>query len=546
MTTGHPTELDFSDKNFLIIDDFQGMLNMLRDIVRGCGGNLSAIETATNGKKAISLLERGKFDVVLCDFNLGAGKNGQHILEEAKYRELIGPACVWIMITAEKTPDVVTGTAEYLPDAYLIKPITEATLRMRLVKIWAKKQAFSEIDAAMARHDHGLAIRLCDERLAVDKANAADLQRLRCQLLLASGELDLARQGYAEVLGVRDTPWAKAGMARVLYQSGDFAEAKLLLEEVIGDNVAFLEAHDLLAKTLQATGEVEAAEEILERATRLSPNSVLRQKSLGDIALKLGKLDNAERAFRKSVALGENSVLKTPDAYLGLAKACSAKQNPEEALRVLGNLNKTFDREDVRLKSLAVEGLVHHQSGNLALASKAAKELGERMTASDIRPDSETAMEVARLLLATGDREKAMTLLQGEVKNSPDNTALLAEVQEVFNTANMGEEGARFVESSRQEAIDMMNRGALLARDGKLEEAILWMRNARQTMPSNVRVLFNLAQVILTRMNQLGIDADLAAEARDCLTTANRIAPGDRRFGLIMGALDKLASNGKA
>jgi len=79
----------------------------------------------------------------------------------------------------------------------------------------------------------------------------------------------------------------------------------------------------------------EQAEQMLERATRLSPNSVARQKVLGDLSLKLGKLDNAEKAFKKSVTLGEHSIFKTPDSYLGLAKTCSAKDNPNEALRVL-------------------------------------------------------------------------------------------------------------------------------------------------------------------------------------------------------------------
>ena len=78
----------------------------------------------------------------------------------------------------------------------------------------------------------------------------------------------------------------------------------------------------------------------------------------------------------------------------------------------------------------------------------------------------------------------------------------------------------------------MMNRGALLARDGKLDEAIVWMRNACQAMPANVRVLFNFAHVIVTRMQQSGLDAELAAEARASLETANVLTPGDRRFGL--------------
>jgi Flp pilus assembly protein TadD len=161
-----------------------------------------------------------------------------------------------------------------------------------------------------------------------------------------------------------------------------------------------------------------------------------------------------------------------------------------------------------------------------------------------VRPGSETTVEFARLLMATGDREGAVGLLQREVRNSPDDAALLTEIQEVFAGADMAEEGATLVAASRREAIEMMNRGALLARDGKLDEAVVWMRNACQAMPANVRVLFNFAHVIVTRMQQGGADADLIAEARSSLEAANVLAPGDRRFGLLNSALDKLEAGG--
>ena len=209
---------------------------------------------------------------------------------------------------------------------------------------------------------------------------------------------------------------------------------------------------------------------------------------------------------------------------------------------MLGTLNKTFDNEEVKLKALAVEGQVHQQSGNLELATKAAEELNQKLLDSGSLPDSETTMEVARLLLATGDRERAVSMLQSEIKNSPENAALLSDVKGIFADANMAEEGAKLVEIARQEALEMMNRGALLARDGKLEEAVEWMRNARLAMPSNIRVLFNFAHVSIAYMQQHGASENLIAEARSSLEAANVLAPGDRRFGQQMAALDKLAS----
>lgn len=541
--TGNAAEADFSNKNFLVVDDFQGMRTILRDILRSCGANSKNISTAGNGIEAINLLNSNRFDVVLCDFNLGEGKNGQQILEEAKTRQLVGPACAWIMVTAEKTADAVSGAAEFQPDTYLLKPITEATLRQRLARIWAKKEAFAEIDQAVRAGNHAKAIALCDQRLTFDKANIADLLRTKCDLLMSIGDLARAKQTYETVLAARQIPWAKLGVAKILLQTGDPARARDLLEEVLRDNGAYLEAYDLLARAQQALGDLEAAGQTLGRAVRLSPNSVTRQKNFGEMALKLGQFDHAERAFRKSMTLGEHSVLKTADAYLGLAKTCSAKDNPAEALRVLGELGKSFDGEEVQLKAMAVEGIVHHQSGNPAKAQQIASELGRKLADGNAKADSQATLEVARLLLATGDKENAVALLQSEVQNSPENSALLSEVKEIYTQAEMGEEGAQMVEASRTEAVATMNRGVMLVRDGKHDEAIAAMRAAREAMPKNVRVLFNLVYVIIAKLKKDGADPELIGEARNSLLAAKVLAPGEARYAQLSASLDEIANH---
>lgn len=528
----------FANKAFLIIDDFHGMRSILRDILRSCRANVKLIDTVSSGVEAIAMLENNKYDVVFCDYNLGQGKNGQQVLEEARHRHLIGPACAWVMVTAEKTNDIVMGASEFQPDAYILKPVNEATLRLRLSKIWARKEAFTEISAKLAHKDYLGAIQLCDQRLGFDKANEVELLKLKTQLLLNCGNTGEARRIFEEVAAERDLPWAKVGLAKLLIQEGDHNGAKTLLESVLEENRAYLEAYDWLANAYQALGMHEQAEQVLERATRMSPNSVARQKVLGDISLKLGKLDNAEKAFKKSVSLGEHSIFKTPDSYFGLAKACSAKDNPKEALRVLENLNKNFDDEAVRLKSLSAEGMVYHQSGDPIAARKVAQQLSKQLEHSPQRMDSAATLEMAQLLLATGEKDAAVGLLQQEVRNNPENSELLDQVKQVFNGAQMGEQGDALVESSRKASLEQMNRGVMLVREGKIEEAITWMREAREAMPNNSRVLFNLAYVLITRLQQMGADEAIAAEAREVLLEANRLAPGEKRFAQLMDTLN--------
>jgi tetratricopeptide (TPR) repeat protein len=541
-TGSNQPEADFSTRNFLVVDDFQGMRTILRDILRNCGANSKNLFTAANGNEAISQLSANKFDVVLCDFNLGKGKNGQQVLEEAKVRQLVGPACAWIMVTAEKTSDAVSCAAEYQPDAYLLKPITEAVLRQRLSKIWAKKMVFAEIDLAIRKGNLATAISQCDQRLRTDKANASDLLRTKCDLLLASGDLAQAKQTFEMILASRDVPWAKAGLARVLLQNGEHDAARTVLEETLSVNAAYLEAHDLMAKTLQAMGDLEGASAAIERAVRISPNSVTRQKNLGEMALRLGQTDAAEKAFRRSVTLGEHSILKTADAYLGLAKACAANDSPEEALKVLGQVGKTFNDEAVRTHALAVEGMVHHQTGNAVKAKEIAAELGRRTANGDAPTDSRYTLDTARLLLASGARDEAIAMLQGEVSNSPENTALLSEVRDIFSVANMADEGAQLVETSRKKAIELMNRGVLLARDGRHDEAISAMRAAREAMPKNVRMFFNLTHVIIAKLqHDDSKNPDLIKEARESLASANAISPGEARYATLKASIDALA-----
>ncbi len=152
-------------------------------------------------------------------------------------------------------------------------------------------------------------------------------------------------------------------------------------------------------------------------------------------------------------------------------------------------------------------------------------------------------MEAASLMLATGRRETAVELLQSVVRNNHDNRELLNQVQQVFVAANMAEEGAALVEASRQEAIELMNRGVLLAREGKIDEAVESMYQARAALPANVRVLFNFAYILITRMQQGNAPDTLRADARNALLQANRLAPGDKRFNQLMDALAKLQAS---
>ncbi|HEU0283101.1 MAG TPA: tetratricopeptide repeat protein [Gallionella sp.] len=528
----------FTDKSFLIIDDFQGMRAMLREMIRSFG--TKNIDTATNGKEAIAYLEKNKYDVVICDYNLGSGKTGQHVLEEAKHRDLIGLATAWIIITAEKTADLVFGAAEYMPDDYIIKPVNEATMRGRLGKALARKEMLVDIEKAVRDKNYEHTLVLCDKALALSKTNTAELQRIKTSTLLTMGRYDRAQREFEKILVKRDIPWAKTGLGKVAFYKGDLAKAQQLFRKVIDENPSYLEAHDWLAKSYETAGELDEAQGALTRCTELSPNSVIRQKSLGELAHKRGDLETAEKAFRKTIKLGEFSIHKTPVAYLGLAKIRSENNDPTEALQILKDVHKEFESAETSLRAKVIEGMVYSKSGDLANAGRISKEVAELIRTDDGHHAASVMLEAAQLFLATGNEEAAANIVQTIVKNNHENAELLAQINDLYNQAGMPDKGEELINKSRQEVIAINDRGVILAKEGKLDEAIRLLNDAHTMHPSNKRIMINLANMAVMSMRQNGRNSDLMQIAVECLEQVAKLDPQEKWCSQLQIALDAL------
>jgi len=531
--------IDWAEKRYLLIDDFVGIRQLLRESLRNLGAK--HIDQAASGGEAMMLLAKTRYDVVLCDYNLGDGKNGQQVLEETRIRHLMLPSSVFLMVSAEKSVESVMGAAEHQPDAYIIKPITEGVLLTRLNRVWIKKQIFAEIDQAFADKDYLRAARLCDVQASQNKLHEIDLLRMKAAMLLKAGEPDQARQVYERVLEDRDYNWARAGVARIRMKSGEPEAARQMFQAVIADNRFYIDAYDQLANAYLLLGKTEEACDVLERAAKLSPNSVPRQRNLGTVALKLGNIPLAEKAFRKCIEIGEYSIMKTVDAYFGLARVYGQKNDPKEAIRLLNSAVHQFAGNQVELRAKITEGLVYHESGDFRRARKSGDELEQMLATESKRPDTDTCLEMATLLFAVGVKEAPKDLLCYLAKNNDDNQPLLEELQRVFDKARMSEEGEALIQASRKEAADMMNKGVLLWKTGKLTEAVAWMREARVALPNNLRILFNSAQILISHLQQNGFVRELAEEATSVLMHVDHISPGQQRFAQLMEQLAMLA-----
>jgi DNA-binding response OmpR family regulator len=523
----------------LLVEDFEMMRGVLRGHLLRCG--VQRVDAAASAKDAINLLRKQRYDVVLCDYNLGPGKNGQQLLEEARHHGWISAATVWLMITAEKSNDMVSVAAEQAPDDYLLKPITEATLQSRIQRLVERKAALTSVADAMKAAQYGRALRLCDEQLAAGSRNAADLLRLKAQTLELAGEPDKARTVYETVLQRAPLPWAKLGLAKLHLQGKRISAARALLEETVQEHPQFLDAYDLLAELLALQGAGEQELEVLQRAADISPNAPARQAALGNAALRLGERELAAQAFRRSIKLSEHSAIDNVDPYLGLARMNSEDGAPAEALHLLEQLLRKTDTHDARVLAKGEEVRAHHAAGDAAALAQALKEARAYTQPGGLPLRPELALRLADTLMQSGQSEDATQMLLTLTRNNHDDDTLLKRVQRVFDAAGMGERGGELLAAARRQATESMSEGVRLMAQGQLQAAIDSLRRAKQAMPQNARVLLNFAAVALTALEKQGWDEALATEARNAIDAARSLRPADARGAELLERLARLS-----
>lgn len=531
--------LALKDAKFLVVDDFQGMRSLFRDFVHAMG--VPNVDTAFSGRDALRQLSGKKYDVVICDFNLGPGQNGQQVMEECKLRDYIGVSTIWVMVTAEKTSDMVMGAAEVKPDDYILKPLNQALLQSRVEKLIQKKQSLGAIERAIKERDFPRAILACEQQLKEQTTSAHEILRIKADLLLTIGNYGAAKTLFDSVLAARNVPWARTGLGKIRFHEGDWTGAREHFEQVLRDNRMYMEASDWLVKTLDAMGDSVQAQQVLQDAVKLSPNSPLRQKALGDTAYKNGALDIAQTAFEQTIKISEFSPHKSPAAYTGLAKVFSDQGAPTDALKVLAKSKGDFkNNPHAALQTAAAESLVYKKMGDQEKSDAALVNAEQLMDSLQGKVHPDLALDMAKALFAAGKKDKASGLLRDVIKNNHENAAISSQIEAVFQSENMLDEGQAMINAARQEVVNINNRGVLLAKSGEFQEGVKLLRTAVADLPHSEVIIMNLCGLLLGLIAKEGKTDALLHEAKDLLERARVINPQSKKYHAYAGALNKL------
>ena len=178
-------------------------------------------------------MSASKYDIILCDYNLGPGKDGQQVLEEAKHYKYLSYMTIFMMVTAENSMDMVMGAVEYMPDDYLMKPFTKQMLEKKLLSALEKKIAIREIIQTIELMDYEKALTLCDEAIGKGPKHISEVLRIKGEIFAKGGDHQRTEAFYKEVSTMGKMPWALFGLGKCQYLQGRLEEAKDTFTQLI-------------------------------------------------------------------------------------------------------------------------------------------------------------------------------------------------------------------------------------------------------------------------------------------------------------------------
>lgn len=530
----------YRNLRFLVIDDFENFRLSLKQMVRAFG--VEQIDVAINGEDAIARCENEQFDVVICDYNLGDGKNGQQVLEELRHSRLLKHTGIFVMVTAETSKDMVMGALEYLPDSYITKPLTKSVLQQRLDKLIEQRETLKPINQAVDDCDFKKAIALLGQEIKSETRYIFWCLRTLANLYYHEGEHAKARKIYEDVLTKRDIGWARLGLGRIKTVVGEVESAVDDFTQVLDANPNIIEAYDELSGAYLKLDRPRDAQKTLKDAVKISPHAFKRQKELARVCTQNKDMETASEALKATMKLGFNSVHDDPSNYLEYGRCLAemsdgdtseqGKKRAKEAIHTLQRVAKKFkDDPSVRMNAALIEARTHQGQGD-ERKSKEIFDKAKKILADDAT-NSETKLEYAKTLYSMGNTAEAEGLLSQLSNEHKDNPALIRSINEFIDEPV----GYQVKIKARK-----LNKDGIKAfESGDLEEAINSFTEALECTPKHPALNLNIVQVTLKLIESKGYSDQYAKRCKSSLENVSHIPEQHAQYKRLQFLKKKVA-----
>lgn len=511
---------DYGKIKALIIDDFDNFRMTVSKLLQDFGAQ--DVVTAINGEDAMKQCRSREFDLVLCDYNLGSGKNGHQVLEELRVNKLLKHQSLFLLVSADSSKNIVLAAYDYEPDAYLTKPITGKTLRQRLDRLLAQRDDMVAIHKCLDNDNNAGAIAEAQAKIAANSRYTAAYQKILGGLLLQEQRYDEAEILFKQVLEVRPLDWAQVGLAKVKQCQGDLETSQDWLRKIIEKNPFCMQAYDALVDNCRRKEDSEAEQAVLQTAVDMSPMSILRQQSLAQVADENNDVEVAARALYKTVKLGKNSCQDKVENHIAFARSTAAlfKENAKlandlsrEAIRVLDESSRKFQlSHDMEVQTQLLESQICAGKGDTQKAKTLLEETEQQLAEQGLELDLDTKLDLITSYRATGQKERASEELACLVEEYRNDEQALRKIDRLLDEP--------LSEDNRQRVAAINSEGIGAYKKREYQRAIDCFMRAKRLFPNHVGVHLNLVQGLVGEMREYGVADELM---ENCLNTMEKV-----------------------
>jgi tetratricopeptide (TPR) repeat protein len=517
-----------NESKFLIIDDFENFRTSLRLMLTSFGAGF--VDTVANAEQALSQSKYESYDIILCDFNLGEGKNGQQVLEELRIKKKLKRTHLFVMITADTSKEAVLGTREFQPDAYIAKPVTRNMLEERLTQLLVQQRALKPINREIDLDNYAKAISLCQQEIDRGSRYRSWCLQTMADLYRKMGDSSSAQKIYSSVLQNRPIDWAKIGLAKTMYDTSNYEEAKNIFASVAERSPFLVEAYEGISDSCSRMGQKQEAQKALQQAVSISPRMVQRQSKLAKLCVDNNDLQAASEAYRSAVAFGEGTVHETPDLYLNFGRCLTdlalgdtsdtgTKLTNEANTQLETVLDKFYYEEESCHCANLVKARVLVAQNQPEAALELIEEVRSLTDAEKI--SAELGIEMSRSLYTAGKQDEAQRLLIDLSQRFEGDPGALSKIEAVLDEPEPLEVRVR--------AKSLNRTGIQLFETGRLEEAIESFTSAAALTPRHAALNLNLAQVAL-RLHQQDPNSSTLNIVEQCIERIEHIPKQHKQF----------------
>jgi DNA-binding response OmpR family regulator len=532
--------INLASTKILVVEDQAIMRETIKHILGSFGARF--IVEAESGANAITAMKIDRFDIVLCDYNLLRGKNGQQVLEEARHHKLLPVNAVFIMVTCEQSQEMVLSAIDNKPDDYLIKPFNRQQLLSRIERCHARKTYLASIENEIDSGNLYQAIRNCEQLLQQDdKKMRMPLLKLHAELAVKVGDFKTAEAIYQNILEERELPWARLGLGIVAFFLGYYDQAINTFDDLIEQYPMMLEAHDWLVKTYESAGNDEHAVCSLNSAVMLSPLSILRQKKLALLADKTQNFVVAKKAYAAAIKLGKNSIHGSSADYSGLANIHLKSNAANEAMKILYELNQQPQNDaETKLRAALLETGIHQAKGNKALAQQAYEKTFKLNQQFSKHVSRELRLEIARTFYLNGNGEICDEILNDLIRTHIDDKPFIKDIVTMSDIV-IGENHAQtLIQHIKKELVDINNKGVSLFQEGNIKGALAVFEKAIAKMPHNQTIILNMIKIIIHDLKTSKSGPEKIISAQSYINKAIQIGMPHNQIGSLQTELDAI------